>query len=94
MLDLKSVILVLSSTSWVVVTAFLVGILVYRGTLSLREDNQMFLNEAWQDYLEEQTTIISRIARLRGLVVALSLASAMLLLITTTVWIYQGYYSF
>ena len=94
MLDLKSVILVLSSTSWVVVTAFLVGILVYRGTLSLREDNQMFLNEAWQDYLEEQTTIISRIARLRGLVVALSLASAMLLLITTTVWIYQGYSSF
>jgi hypothetical protein len=94
MLDLKSVLLVLSSTSWVVVTAFLVGILVYRGTLSLREDNQIFIDEAEQYYLEEQKTIISRIARLRGLVVALSVASATLLLITTTVWMYQGYSSF
>ena len=94
MLDVKSVLLMLSSTSWVVVTAFLVSILVYRGTLSLREDDQIFLDDAEQEYLEEQKTIISRIARLKGLVIALSLASAMLLLITATIWIYQGYSSF
>lgn len=94
MLDVKSVLLMLFSTSWGVVTAFLVGILVYRGTLFLKEDNQIFLDDAERDFVEEQKTIFSRIARLRGLVVALSLASAMLLLITTTVWMYRGYSSF
>jgi hypothetical protein len=94
MLDVKSILLMLSSTSWGVVTAFLVGILVYRGTLSLREDDQIFLDEAERTYVEEQETILSRIARVQGLVVALSLASAMLLVVTATIWIYQGYSSF
>jgi hypothetical protein len=94
MLDVKSILLMLFSTSWGVVTAFLVGILVYRGTLSLREDDQIFIDDAERNYVEEQETILSRIARVRGLVVALSLASATLMVVTASLWIYQGYSSF
>lgn len=94
MLDLKSVLLMLSTTSWGVVTAFLVGVLVYRGTLSIREDDQVFLDDTEQDYIEEQKAIVSRMARVRGLVVGLSVASAMLFLVTASVWMYRGYSSF
>jgi len=94
MLDIKAILLMLSTTSWGVVTAFLVGVLVYRGTLSMREDDQIFLDETEEEYIEWQKTVLSRMARVRGLIVGLSLASAMLLLVTATVWMYRGYSSF
>ena len=94
MLDIKSVLLMLSSISWGVVTVFLVGILIYRGTLSLKEDDQVFLDDTERGYMEEQQSILSRMARTRGLIVGLSLASVMLLAVTASVWMYQGYSSF
>jgi hypothetical protein len=94
MLDMKSVLLMLLSTSWGVITAVLVVVVVYRGTLSTREDDQIFIDTAEQHYYEEQRSIISRMSRLRGPIVALSLASSVLFLTTVGVWIYQGYSSF
>jgi len=94
MLDMKSVMLMLLSTSWGVITAVLVIIVVYRGTLSAREDDQIFIDAAEQHYYEEQQTIIARMSRLRGPIVALSLVSSVLFLSTLGVWIYQGYSSF
>ena len=46
MLDMKSVLLMLLSTSWGVITAVLVVVVVYRGTLSTREDDQIFIDTA------------------------------------------------
>ncbi len=94
MLDIKSVLLMVLSTSWGVITAVLVIVVVYRGILSTKEDDQVFIDDAEQHYYEEQRTIIARISRLRGPIVALSLVSTVLFLSTIGVWIYQGYSSF
>ncbi len=92
--DIKSLILSLLSSSWGVITAFLIAAVVYRGVLSSREDDQIFLDDAEQHYFKEQQDIIARIARLNGPIIALSLASALLFLTTVGVWVYQGYSSF
>ena len=94
MLDMKSLLLMLLSSSWGVTTAVLVGVLVYRGTLSLKEDDQIFIDAAEQHYYQEQQGIIARISRLRAPIIALSLVSGVLFLTTVGLWIYQGYSSF
>jgi len=94
MLDIKSVILMILSSSWGVITVVLIGALVYREMLSTREDDQIFIDDAEQHYYREQQEIISRMTRLRGPIIALSLVSGLLLLTSVGVWIYQGYSSF
>ncbi len=94
MLDVKSLILMLLSSSWGVITVVLIGALVYCGTLSSREADQIFLDDAEQHYYQEQQAIIAPMSRLRRPIIALSLVSGILFLSTIGVWIYQGYSSF
>jgi len=94
MLDIKSLLLTLLSSSWGVITVVPVGALVYRGMLSSREDDQIFLDDAEQHYYQEQQAIIARMSRLKRPIIALSLVSGILFLTTVGVWIYQGYSSF
>jgi hypothetical protein len=94
MLDIKSLLLMLLSSSWGVITSVLVGVLVYRGILSLKEDDQIFIDTAEQHYYQEQQAIIARMSRLKGPIIALSLLSGALFLTTVGLWIYQGYSSF
>jgi hypothetical protein len=94
MLDIKSLLLTLLSSSWGVITVVLIGAIVYRGMLSSREADQIFLDDAEQHYYQDQQAIIARMSRLKGPIVALSLVSGILFLTTLGVWIYQGYSSF
>ena len=94
MLYVRSLILMLLSSSWGVITVVLICALVYRGTLSSMEADQIFLDDAEQHYYQEQLAIIARMSRLRGPIIALSLVSNILFLTTIGVWIYQGYSGF
>lgn len=94
MLDIKSLLLTLLSSSWGVITVVLIGAIVYRGMLSSREADQIFLDDAEQHYYQDQQAIIARMSRLKGPIVALSLVSGILFLTTLGVWIYRGYSSF
>jgi hypothetical protein len=94
MLDIKSLVLMLLSSSWGVTTVVLVAAVIYRGVLSTREDDQIFIGNGEDHYIQEQRDIIARIARLKGPIIALSLVSGVLFLSTLGTWIYQGYSSF
>jgi len=80
--------------SWGVITCFLVVLVVYRGTLSSKEDDQIFIDAAEQHHYQEQLVIIDRISRLTKPIIALAIASGALLLASAGVWIYQGFLSF
>jgi hypothetical protein len=80
--------------SWGVITVILVILVVYRGTLSTREDDQIFIDAAGQHHYQEQLVILDRIARLSKPIIALAVLSGALLLASAGVWIYQGYMSF
>ena len=94
MLDIKSLLLALLFSSWSVITVVLVGVLVYRGVLSSKEDDQIFVDAAEQHFYQEQQATITRMSRLNGPIMALSLVSGVLFLTTVGVWIYRGYSSF
>jgi hypothetical protein len=80
--------------SWGVITAFLVILVSYRGTLSSKEDDQIFIDAAEQHHYQKQLVIIARISRLTKPIIALAVMSGALLLASAGVWIYQAYKSF
>jgi hypothetical protein len=94
MLHTESLTLTLLMIAWVVITAVLAVLVIYRATLSSREDDQIFIDDAEQHYYEEQQSIIARISSLTGPIIALALVSGVLLLASASVWLYQGYKSF
>ncbi len=90
----RSLILDMLMISWGVITCVLVVLVVYRGTLSSKEDDQIFIDAAEQHHYQEQLVIIDRISRLTKPIIALAIASGALLLASAGVWIYQGFKSF
>lgn len=90
----RSLILDLLMISWGVITAFLVVMVIYRGTLSSKEDDQIFIDAAEQHHYQEQQAIIARISRLTKPIIALAVVSGALLLASAGIWIYRGLKSF
>jgi hypothetical protein len=90
----RSLILNLLMISWGVITVVLVALVVYRGMLSSREDDQIFIDAAEQHHYKEQVAIIERMSRLTKPIIALAVLSGVLLLASAGVWIYQGFMSF
>jgi hypothetical protein len=80
--------------SWGVITAALAVLVIYRATLSNREDDQIFIDAAEQHHSQDQQLIISRISQLTRPIIALAVVSGALLLASAGVWMYQGFKSF
>lgn len=89
-----SLVLTLLMISWGVVTAVLAVLVIYRGTLSSREDDQIFIDAAEQHHYREQQAIIARSVRLTKPIIALAVISAVLLVAGASVWLYEGFKSF
>jgi hypothetical protein len=90
----RTLILNLLMISWIVITIVLVALCVYRGMLSVREDDQIFIGAAEQHHYPEQLALISRMSRLTRPIIALGVLSAVLLLASASVWMYSGFVSF
>jgi hypothetical protein len=75
---------------WGVLTAVLVILLIYRSTLAMREDDQLFLNESESHMQVEQQQVISRLNKVNLPVRILGGASGLLILIIAGMWIYEG----
>ena len=75
---------------WGVLTAILIVLLIYRGTLSMHEDDQLFLDQAESHMAQEQTALLQRINRLTLPVRALTAGSVLLLLVMAAIAVYRG----
>ena len=67
---------------WGAVTAVLVGLLAYRGTLEIREDDQIFLGRAGDSMANEQREIVARIDKLSKPIKLFMILSIALLLVS------------
>ena len=94
MQESQPVLLMLSMVSWGVITAVLAILVIYRGMLSSREDDQIFIDAAEQHHYQEQQAIIAKMARLTKPIIALAVISGVLLLTSAGLWIYEGLKSF
>ena len=89
----SNVVWVLFSACGVIATLLAV-LLVYRGTLSAKEDDQIFIDAAEHHHLEEQKELIAKMMRLRMPIIVLSAISAFLFLSALGLWLYQGLKNF
>jgi hypothetical protein len=74
---------------WAVITAVLVILLIYRSTLSMHEDDQLFLDEASSSMRIEQEQLQVRMQKLTPLVRIFGAASGVLILVIAGMAIWQ-----
>ena len=79
---------------WGAVTAILVGLLAYRGTLEIREDDQIFLDRAGDSMANEQREIVARIDKLSKPIQLFMIMSIVLLLVALGVFLWEGFKNF
>lgn len=89
----SNIVLVLFSACGVF-TVGLVILLIYRATLSSKEDDQVFIDAAEHHHLEEQKELIAKMTRLRMPIIVLTAILAVLFLSGFSVWLYQGLKNF
>ena len=75
---------------WSVLTAVLVVLLIYRSTLVMHEDDQLFLGEAEAHLEKEQHDLMLKVDRLTPYVRLLGASSVLLILIMAGIMVYQG----
>jgi hypothetical protein len=78
--------------SWGLITVALIALLVYRATLSNKEDDQLYLNKAEVSMMgSDQAVLISRLNRLGKPIIALAILSGILLLASASLWVWIGF---
>lgn len=75
---------------WGVLTGVLIILLIYRSTLTMHEDDQLFLNESESHMEREQVEILAKVNRINPLVKWLGAASGLLILVIAGLAIYTG----
>jgi hypothetical protein len=74
---------------WGVLTVLLVLLLIYRSTLSMHEDDQLFLDDSSKNMREEQEALQVRMKKVTPWVRVLGAASAVLILVIAGMACYQ-----
>jgi hypothetical protein len=75
---------------WGIFTVGLIVLLIYRSTLTMHEDDQLFLDEANSHMQQEQTELLVKVSRLTVPVWVMGAGSGVLLLVLAGMFIYQG----
>lgn len=82
--------LVMLLIAWGGLTSALIAVLIYRGTLTMHEDDQLFLGESEAHIAQEQVELMRKVNKLGPFVKILGTASAALILTIAGVAVYQA----
>jgi hypothetical protein len=74
---------------WAAATAILVGLLIYRSLLSMKEDDQLFLGEGEKHLAQEQAKIVGKVQAVSRYSLIMGIVSVVLLLAIAGIWTYQ-----
>jgi hypothetical protein len=75
---------------WGIFTIGLIILLIYRSTLTMHEDEALYLDEASAHMQQEQTELLVKVNRLTLPVWVFGAGSGVLLLVLAGMFIYQG----
>jgi len=75
---------------WGVLTTVLIILLIYRSTLTMHEDDQLFLGESESHMEREQIELMQKLNKVTPIVKWLGAVSGVLILVIAGMWIYQG----
>ena len=74
---------------WAVITVALIIVLIYRSTLSMHEDDQLFLDDSTSNLRAEQEQLMMRMKQVTPWVRILGAASGLLILIIAGIALWQ-----
>lgn len=77
-------------SAWGILTGILVILLIYRSTLTMHEDDQLFLEESESHMQQEQMEIMHKVNRISPYVKVLGAVSGVMILVIAGLFIYQG----
>jgi hypothetical protein len=75
---------------WGVFTVGLIILLIYRSTLTMHEEEGLYLDDANSHLQQEQTELLVKVSRLTVPVWVMGAGSGVLLLVLAGMFIYQG----
>ena len=76
--------------AWGAITVVLIVLLIYRSTLTMHEDDQLFLDDSSMHMQEEQLALQRRMGKIQPYVRVLGVASGLLIVLIAGLWVYQG----
>jgi hypothetical protein len=76
--------------AWGIVTGILIILLIYRSTLTMQEDDQLFLDESSTAMATEQRQLIAKVNRINPLVKVLGVISGLMILVVAGWVVYVG----
>jgi hypothetical protein len=82
--------LTISLILWAVITTVFIGLVIYRSLVAMKEDDQLFLSAAEAGLEEEQRQVLARIQRITPYTKGFGFASAGLLMLAGSIWLYEG----
>ena len=84
-MDLMQILLIV----WGALTVILIILLIYRGTLNMHEDDQLFLDEAESHMEKEQQELIIKMNKLTPWVRIFGSCSALLIVVIAGMFVYS-----
>jgi hypothetical protein len=76
--------------AWGIVTGILIILLIYRSTLTMKEDDQLFLDETSSAMAAEQRELIAKVNKINPLVKVLGASSGLMILVVAGWAVYIG----
>jgi hypothetical protein len=75
---------------WAVPTVVLIFLLIYKSTLTMHEDDQLFLDDAESALAQEQAELMQRMDKIQPYIRGLGVLSGVLIVMIFGLWIYNG----
>jgi hypothetical protein len=76
--------------AWGILTAILIVLLIYKSTLTMHEDDSIFLHETESQMHKDQVEVLAKMKRLAPIVKVLGAVSGVMILVIAGLFLYQG----
>jgi hypothetical protein len=76
--------------AWGVVTAILILLLIYKSTLTMHEDDSIFLNESESQMHKDQVEVLAKMKKIGPILKVLGALSGAMILVIAGLFVYQG----
>jgi hypothetical protein len=76
--------------AWGILTGILILLLIYRSTLTMHEDDSIFLNDTESQMQKDQVEVLAKMKKITPIVKVLGALSGLMIFVIAGMFIYQG----
>ena len=76
--------------AWGILTGILIILWIYKSTLTMHEDDSIFLNETESQMHKDQIEVLAKMKKITPIVKVLGALSGLMILVIAGLFIYQG----